>query len=100
VFFDSVVQLHGIPESIVRDRDPVFTSKFWIELFTLSGVKPQLSLAFHPQSDGQSEVVNKVITMYLRCLTGDCPRQWLHWLSWAEFCYNTSFQSSLRTSPF
>jgi hypothetical protein len=52
VFFDSVVRLHEILKSIVSDRDPVFTSKFWMELFTLSGVKLQLSSAFHPQSDG------------------------------------------------
>jgi hypothetical protein len=46
----------------------------------MAGVKLQLSTAFHPQSDGQSEAVNKVITMYLRCLAGDRPRQWLQWL--------------------
>jgi transposase InsO family protein len=55
VFFDAIIKLHGIPESIVSDRDPVFTSKFWIELFTLSGIKLQLSSAIHPQSDGQSD---------------------------------------------
>jgi transposase InsO family protein len=100
VFFEEIVRLHGWPESIVSDRDPVFTSKFWTELFKLSGVKLQLTLAFHPQSDGQSEAVNKVITMYLRCLVGDRPRQWLKWLQWVEYCYNTTFQSSIRTSPF
>jgi hypothetical protein len=42
--------------------------------------------------------MNKIITMYLCCLTGDRPREWLHWLPWAEYCYNTLFQSSLRTS--
>jgi hypothetical protein len=55
VFFDAIIKLHGILESIVSDRDPVFTSKFWIELFTLSGIKLQLSSAIHPQSDGQSD---------------------------------------------
>lgn len=79
-FFEGVVRLHGIPSSIVRDRDPIFTSKFWEELFRLSSVQLNRSYAFHPQSDGQTEVVNKVITMYLRCLTGDRPRQWLQWL--------------------
>ncbi|KAJ1264897.1 hypothetical protein BS78_08G037100 [Paspalum vaginatum] len=59
-----------------------------------------MSTAFHPQSDGQSEVTNKIIAMYLRCLTGDCPRQWLQCLPWAEFYYNSSFQASLGTSPF
>ncbi|KAK1608874.1 hypothetical protein QYE76_032547 [Lolium multiflorum] len=59
-----------------------------------------MSSAFHPQSDGQSEAVNKVITMYLRCITGDRPRQWLQWLPWAEYCYNTSYHSALKDTPF
>jgi hypothetical protein len=54
-----------------------------------------MSSAFHPQSDGQSEVVNRIITMYLRCLAGDRPREWLKWLPWAEFYYNTSYQTAL-----
>jgi transposase InsO family protein len=72
-FFEGIVRLHGIPYSIVSDRDTVFTSAFWSELFKLEGVKLQMSLAFHPQTNGQSNVVNKVITMYHRCLTGDHP---------------------------
>jgi hypothetical protein len=64
------------------------------------GVKLNLMTAFHPQSDRQSEVVNKVITMYLHCLTGDRPQQWLQWLPWVEYCYNTSFHSSLRSTLF
>jgi len=100
VFFSEVVRLHGIPTSIVSDRDPVFTSSFWRELFRLSGVKLQFTSAFHPQSDGQSEAANKIVSMYLRCLTGDRPRNWLEWLPWAEFCYNSSYQQSLKTSPF
>jgi hypothetical protein len=74
-FFDTVVWLHDIPSSIVSDRDPVFTNRFCIKLFTLSGVKLSFSSAFHPQSDGQSEAANRVITMYLHCLAGDRPRQ-------------------------
>jgi hypothetical protein len=73
-FFDGVVRLHGYPSSIVSDRDPVFTSRLWRDLFKLSGVQLRFSTAFHPQTDGQSEVVNKVIAMYLRCATGDRPR--------------------------
>jgi len=100
VFFQEIVRLHGLPSSIVSDSDPVFTSAFWKELFSLSGVKLQFTSAFHPQADGQSEATNKIIAMYLRCLTGDHPRQWIRWLPWAEFCYNSSYQASLRTSPF
>ncbi|CAN6198913.1 unnamed protein product [Urochloa humidicola] len=99
-FFDNIVKLHGLPCSIVSDRDPVFTSALWTELFKLSGVQLRLSSAFRPQTDGQSEVTNRVLGVYLRCLAGDRPRSWLRWLPWAEFCYNTSYQSSLQTTPF
>ena len=99
-FFDNIVKLHGLPCSIVSDRDPVFTSKFWTELFSLAGVKLRLSSAFHPQTDGQSEVTNRILGVYLRCLAGDRPRQWLRWLPWAEYCYNTSYQTALKTTPF
>ncbi|WVZ69639.1 hypothetical protein U9M48_018398 [Paspalum notatum var. saurae] len=99
-FFAEIVRLHGIPQSIVSDRDTVFTSNFWRELMRLSGTKLQMSTAFHPQSDGQSESANRVIIMYLRCLTGDQPRDWLRWLPWAEYVFNTAFQSSPRETPF
>jgi hypothetical protein len=66
----------------------------------MAGVKFHMSTAFHPQTDGQSEVANKVIAMYLRCVTGDRPRAWVDWLSWAEYCYNTSFHTALRATPF
>jgi transposase InsO family protein len=99
-FFEGIVRLHGFPSSIVSDRDPVFTSNLWRDLFKCAGVKQRLSTAFHPQTDGQSEVVNKVIAMYLRCATGDRPRSWVDWLSWAEYCYNTSYHSALRATPF
>ena len=64
------------------------------------GAKLHMTSAFHPQSDGQSEAANRVIIMYLRCLTGDRPRHWLRWLPWAEYVYNTAYQSSLRDTPF
>jgi hypothetical protein len=64
------------------------------------GVKLRMSTAFHPQTNGQSEVVNKVIPMYLRCVAGDRPRSWVDWLSWVEYCYNTSFHTALRATPY
>jgi hypothetical protein len=96
-FFDQVVRLHGIPASIVSDRDPGITNKLWQELFKLSGTKLCLSSTFRPQTDDQSEVTNKIITVYLRCLAGDRPRSWLQW---AEYCYNMSFQSTLKETSF
>jgi hypothetical protein len=99
-FFDGIVRLHGFPTSIVSDRDPVFTGHVWRDLFQMAGIKLRMSTAFHPQTDGQSEVVNKVIVMYLRCVTDDRTRAWVNWLSWAEYCYNTSFHTALRATPF
>jgi hypothetical protein len=99
-FFDTIVRLHGVPESIVSDRDPVFTSTLWKELFRLSSTKLCTSSAFHPQTDGQSEVANKIITTYLCCLAGDRPRSWLRWLPWAEFYFNSSYQTALKVTPF
>jgi hypothetical protein len=65
-----------------------------------SGCHAPVHVSVSPQADEQSEATNKIVAMYLRCLTGDRPRQWLQWMSWAEFCYNSSFQTSLRTTPF
>lgn len=99
-FFTEIVRLHGVPQSMVSDRDLVFTSLFWKELMRLIGAKLHMTSAFHPQFDGQTDATNKVIIMFLRCLTGDRPRQWLRWLPWAEYIYNTPFQSALKDTPF
>jgi hypothetical protein len=79
VFFDNIVKLHDVPSSIVSDRDPAFTGRFWQELFKLAGVNLQFLSAFHPQSNGQLEVTNKIIIMYLHCLARDRPQEWLHY---------------------
>jgi transposase InsO family protein len=91
-FFSDIVRLHGVPQSIVSDRDPIFTSTFWSELMRLTGIRQHMSSVFHPQSDGQTEDANR--------FTGDHPREWLRWLSWAKYTYNTAYQSSLRDTPF
>lgn len=100
LFMDHVVKLHGIPQSIVSDRDTIFVSQFWKELFKLYKVQLAMSTSYHPQSDGQTERVNQCLEMYLRCAVQDSPKTWTSWLSLAELWYNSSYHSSLGCSPF
>ncbi|WVZ53784.1 LOW QUALITY PROTEIN: hypothetical protein U9M48_004680 [Paspalum notatum var. saurae] len=99
-FLNNVYKLHGLPAKIVSDRDRVFTSNFWKELFQLAGVALHMSTAYHPQSDGQTERVNQCLETYLRCFVHTCPHKWFDWLPTAEFSYNSSLHSAIGTSPF
>ena len=68
-----VFKLHGMLATIVSDRGPVFTSHFWQELMRLQGVQVAMSTAYHPQTNGQTEVVNKSLKHYLRAFATDRP---------------------------
>jgi len=99
-YLDHVFKLHGCPNSIVSDRDVVFTSAFWKDFFTLQGVELKMSSAYHPQSDGQTEVVNRCLENYLRCMCHARPEQWSKWLALAEYWYNTNYHTSSKMTPF
>jgi hypothetical protein len=100
LFIFHVVKLHGMPNSIVSDWDPTFTCTLWSELFRVQGTTVELSTSYHPQTDGQTEIVNKAVENYLCCFTQDSPKNWFSWLPWAEFCYNTSWHSFTKLTPF
>jgi hypothetical protein len=72
-----VFKLHGKPSSIVSDRDIVFTSLFWEELFRKQGVELAMNTSYHPQSDGKTEVVNKSLEQYLRAFAAKKPSLWV-----------------------
>ncbi len=97
--FDHVVCKHGMPQSIVSDRGPQFKSHFWKKLWNLLGSKVNLSTAYHPQTDGQSERVNQTLEQYLRCFTSYNQDDWSSLLPMAELAYNNSYSESIGMSP-
>ncbi|XP_056696470.1 transposon Tf2-1 polyprotein isoform X1 [Spinacia oleracea] len=99
-YLDNVFKHHGWPRSIVSDRDSVFLSNFWQGLFSLQGIDFLLSSAYHPQTDGQTEVVNRCLEAYLRCMTGEHPNSWHMWLPLAEWWYNTHFHTATQLTPY
>ncbi|WVY93248.1 hypothetical protein V8G54_032336 [Vigna mungo] len=100
LFFDVVGKLHGMPKSIVSDREPLFLSKCWQELFKASGTQLRMSSSYHPETDGKSEVLNRTLEQYLRAFCKAQPVKWSHFIPWAEWCYNTTIHSATGYTPF
>ncbi|GJU03261.1 ty3-gypsy retrotransposon protein [Tanacetum coccineum] len=100
IFLHEIYRLHGLPNSIVTDRDPLFLSRFWKELFAQLGTRLVYSSAYHPQTDGQTEVVNRFLQSYLRSFVCDNRNQWARYLYSVEIWYNTTHHSSIQMTPF
>jgi hypothetical protein len=99
-FFDNVFRLHRMPESIISDCDPKFTSLFWKALFKKMGTKLAMSTAFHPQTDGQTERMNRTLEQMLRNYVNYKMDNWDEQLTGAEFAYNNAKQASTGFTPF
>ena len=100
LFIDLVFKRHGMPESIVSDRDPRFTSAFFRELTQALGTKLAMSTAFHPQTDGLTERANRTLQDMLRHYVGVDQTDWDLHLALAEFAINNSYNESTGTTPF
>lgn len=100
LFIREVWRLHGLPLGVVSDRDTVFTSKLWKEIMRLLDVSQDMSTAYHPQTDGQTERVNQVLEHYLRSFCAWDQKDWVELLPYAEFCYNNSIHSATKMTPF
>jgi transposase InsO family protein len=100
LFIDNVFKLHGLPQSIVTDRDTRFVSHFWRSLFGLLGIQLKPSTAYHPQTDGQTERTNRTLEQMLRNYINYKQNNWDSFLSLVEFAYNSAEQSSIGVSPF
>ncbi|GFS29579.1 hypothetical protein Acr_00g0007290 [Actinidia rufa] len=96
----SYIQLHGVPVSIVSDRNPRFTAHFWQGLQSMLGTSLLLSTAYHPQIDGQSKRMIQILEDMLRACVLDYRGRWEDHLSLVEFVYNNSYQSSIEMAPY
>ncbi|MCI27558.1 retrotransposon protein, partial [Trifolium medium] len=100
IYVEKIVRLHGIPSSIVSDRDPRFTTRFWESLQEAFGTKLRMSSAYHPQMDGQSERTIQSLEDLLRSCILEQGVSWEAFLPLIEFTYNKSFHSSIGIAPF
>jgi len=98
--FREIVRLHGLPTSIVFDRDVKFMSYFWKTLWRLCGTTLKFSAALHPQTDGQIEVVNRSLGELLRCVVGEEQGTWDLTLPPVEFAYNNAVNRTTSKNPF
>ena len=100
IYIQEIVRLHGVPTSIISDRDSRFTSHFWRSLQQALGTKLKFSTAFHPQTDGQSERTIQTLEDMLRACVLDFQGSWSKYLPLIEFAYNNSYQATIGMAPY
>jgi len=100
LFFRDIVRIHGVPKTIVSDRDVKFMSYFWKTLWGKLGTKLLFSTTCHPQTDGQTEVVNRTLSQLLRAMIKKNLREWEECLPHVEFAYNRAVHTTTQLCPF
>jgi RNase H-like domain found in reverse transcriptase/Reverse transcriptase (RNA-dependent DNA polymerase)/Integrase zinc binding domain/Integrase core domain/Chromo (CHRromatin Organisation MOdifier) domain len=100
IFLRHVFSKHGTPSDIVSDRGKHFISRFWRSLCTMLGIKANLSTAYHPETDGQTERLNQILEAYLRIFINYIQDDWVSHLPLAEFAYNNTSHSATQVTPF
>ena len=100
LFFREIVRLHGVPRTIVSDRNVKFMSYFWKTLWAKLGTKLLFSITCHPQTDVQTEVVNRTLSMLLRTMIKRNLNEWEDCLPHVEFAYNRAIHSTTQMCPF
>ena len=100
LFYKHIKLKYGSPTGIISDRDTRITSKFWAEVCSYSLIKRRLSTAFHPQTDGQTEILNRILENYLRAYTSLEQINWSRLLAGAKYAYNNSRSSSTKITLF
>jgi hypothetical protein len=100
LFFREIIRLHGVPNTIVSDRDTKFLSQFWRTLWAQPGTKLLFSTTCHPQTDGQTEIVNMTLSTMLRAVLKKNIKMWDECLPHVEFAYNRSLHSTTKMCPF
>ena len=100
IYIDEIVARHGVPLSIISDRDGQFTSRFWKLLQEALGTQLNLSTAYHPQADGQSERTIQTLEDMLRACAINFKGSWDTHLPLVKFSYNNSYHTSIQCAPF
>ncbi|XP_072093104.1 transposon Tf2-1 polyprotein isoform X4 [Arachis hypogaea] len=100
MYIKEIVRLHGVPSTIISDRDPRFTSRFWGAFQRAFGTQLSLSTAYHPQTDGQSERTIQTLEDMLRACVLDQPVSWDRYMPLIEFAYNNSYHASIGMAPY
>lgn len=100
IYLREIVRLHGLPSSIVSDRDSKFTSKWWRELHKILGSKLLMSTSFHPQTDGQTERANRSVGQIFRTIVSNDQQDWVDKIDLTEFAINASISETTKFAPF